>query len=81
MADWNPASAVGTDSNRLGTLVNLQTRSCILQVNKCLSIKGAEDILNKPHAFELSTTDDSMFFVADTVKVCSFRLVPGMFMM
>jgi hypothetical protein len=41
-----------------------------LQVNRCLSIKGAEDILNKPHAFEVSTTDDSMFFIADTDKVC-----------
>ena len=40
-----------------------------LQVNRCLSIKGAEDILNKPHAFEVSTTDDSMFFIADTDKV------------
>lgn len=39
-----------------------------LQVNRCLSIKGAEDILNKPHAFEVSTTDDSMFFIADTDK-------------
>ena len=42
-----------------------------LQVNRCLSIKGAEDILNKPHAFEVSTTDDSMFFIADTDKVCT----------
>ena len=40
-----------------------------MQVNRCLSIKGAEDILNKPHAFEVSTTDDSMFFIADTDKV------------
>lgn len=40
-------------------------------MNKCLSIKGAEDILNKPHAFELSTTEDSMFFIAETVKVGS----------
>lgn len=38
-------------------------------MNRCLSIKGAEDILNKPHAFEVSTTDDSMFFIADTDKV------------
>jgi hypothetical protein len=44
-------------------------RSDWLQVNKCLSIKGAEDVLNKPHAFELSTTEDSMFFIAETVKV------------
>lgn len=40
----------------------------VIEVNKCLSIKGAEDILNKPHAFELSTTEDSMFFIAETVK-------------
>jgi len=37
-------------------------------VRRCLSIKGAEDLLNKPHAFEISTTDDSMFFIADTDK-------------
>ncbi|CAK0784358.1 Fatty acid synthase subunit beta [Coccomyxa viridis] len=40
----------------------------VIEVNRCLSIKGAEDILNKPHAFEVSTTDDSMFFIADTDK-------------
>lgn len=45
-----------------------------LQVNKCLSIKGAEDVLNKPHAFEISTTEDSMFFIAETVKVSSSGL-------
>ena len=39
-----------------------------VQVRRCLSIKGAEDLLNKPHAFEISTTDDSMFFIADTDK-------------
>jgi len=33
-----------------------------------LSIKGAEDIINKPHAFELSTDSEIMFFVADTEK-------------
>lgn len=40
-----------------------------LQVNRCLSIKGAEDIVNRPHAFEISTADTSMFFIADTDKV------------
>jgi hypothetical protein len=40
------------------------------QVKKCLSIKGAEDAINKPHAFEVSTTDCSMFFIADSDKVC-----------
>jgi hypothetical protein len=39
------------------------------QVKKCLSIKGAEDAINKPHAFEISTTDNNMFFIADSDKV------------
>lgn len=39
------------------------------QVNKCLSIKGAEDTINKPHAFEISTTEANMFFIADSDKV------------
>jgi hypothetical protein len=43
---------------------------CPAQVKKCLSIKGAEDAINKPHAFEVSTTDCSMFFIADSDKVC-----------
>ena len=47
-----------------------------VQVRRCLSIKGAEDLLNKPHAFEISTTDDSMFFIADTDKV-SPRMAAG----
>ena len=42
----------------------------LLQVNRCLSIKGAEDQINKPYAFEISTTDSSMYFVADKDKVC-----------
>lgn len=41
----------------------------VLQVNRCLSIKGAEDVINKPYAFEISTTDSSMYFVADKDKV------------
>lgn len=40
-----------------------------LQVNKCLSIKGAEDTINKPNAFEISTQSESMFFIADVDKV------------
>ncbi len=41
----------------------------IPQVNKCLSIKGAEDTINKPFAFEISTHNESMFFIADSEKV------------
>ncbi|KAI8464766.1 MAG: PH-domain-containing protein [Monoraphidium minutum] len=40
----------------------------VIEVKKCLSIKGAEDTINKPHAFEISTTDDNMFFIADSDK-------------
>jgi hypothetical protein len=46
----------------------------VIEVNRCLSIKGAEDAINKPHAFEISTTEDSMFFVADSDKVRSCGL-------
>lgn len=41
----------------------------IIEVNRCLSIKGAEDAINKPHAFEISTTDQNMYFIADSDKV------------
>lgn len=40
----------------------------VIYVNNCLSIKGAEDALNKAHAFEITTSDDRMFFIADTDK-------------
>ena len=41
----------------------------VIDVNKCLSIKGAEDTLNKPFAFELATSSfASMFFIADSEK-------------
>ena len=52
---------------------NCDWPACV-QVRRCLSIKGAEDLLNKPHAFEISTTDDSMFFIADTDKARSVPL-------
>jgi len=38
-------------------------------VHRCLSIKGAEDVINKQHAFELSTYSETMFFIADSDKV------------
>jgi hypothetical protein len=41
----------------------------VVDVRRCLSIKGAEDALNKPCAFEISTSDgESMFFIADSDK-------------
>ncbi|KAL9319868.1 hypothetical protein ACSQ67_011707 [Phaseolus vulgaris] len=33
-----------------------------------LTVKGSEDILNKPNAFELSTCSDTMYFIADSEK-------------
>lgn len=40
-----------------------------MEVSRCLSIKGAEDAINKPHAFEISTADQNMYFLADSDKV------------
>jgi len=40
----------------------------VIDVNKCLSIKGAEDTINKPFAFEISTQTESMFFIAQNEK-------------
>ena len=40
----------------------------VIDINRCLSIKGAEDTINKPHALEISTADSSMYFIADTEK-------------
>eukprot|EP00271_Cylindrocystis_brebissonii_P008138 TRINITY_DN2215_c1_g5_i1.p2 TRINITY_DN2215_c1_g5~~TRINITY_DN2215_c1_g5_i1.p2 ORF type:complete len:143 (-),score=28.89 TRINITY_DN2215_c1_g5_i1:470-898(-) len=40
----------------------------VISVGKCLTIKGAEDVLNKAHAFELSTHEDTMYFIADNDK-------------
>ncbi|XWS53018.1 hypothetical protein CRYUN_Cryun11dG0121900 [Craigia yunnanensis] len=40
----------------------------VVSVGDCLTVKGAEDIVNKAFAFELSTRDSTMYFVADTEK-------------
>ncbi|CAN6443023.1 unnamed protein product [Victoria cruziana] len=40
----------------------------VIPVSTCLTVKGAEDVLNKPFAFEISTSSDTMFFIADTEK-------------
>ncbi|KAJ9520198.1 hypothetical protein QJQ45_030120 [Haematococcus lacustris] len=40
----------------------------VIDVNKCLSIKGAEDTINKAYAFEISTHTESMFFIAESEK-------------
>lgn len=38
----------------------------VVDTHRCLSVKGAEDALGRPHAFELSTADDAMFFIAES---------------
>lgn len=40
----------------------------IIEVDKCLSVKGAEDAIHRSFAFELSTADSVMYFVADSDK-------------
>jgi hypothetical protein len=46
---------------------NSKPRGVIL-VGNCLTVKGAEDVLNKQFAFELSTSKETMYFIADTDK-------------
>jgi hypothetical protein len=41
----------------------------VIPVKECLTIKGAEDVINKAHAFELSTVNSTFFFIADSDKV------------
>ncbi|KAI4368884.1 hypothetical protein MLD38_017391 [Melastoma candidum] len=40
----------------------------VIPVGNCLTVKGAEDVVNKPFAFEISTNQDTMFFIADSEK-------------
>eukprot|EP01026_Neomeris_dumetosa_P049479 TRINITY_DN4316_c0_g1_i1.p2 TRINITY_DN4316_c0_g1~~TRINITY_DN4316_c0_g1_i1.p2 ORF type:complete len:137 (-),score=20.36 TRINITY_DN4316_c0_g1_i1:245-655(-) len=40
----------------------------VIEVSKCLSIKGAEEIINREFAFEVVTVEDSMYFIADNEK-------------
>ncbi|KAE8720213.1 Pleckstrin-like proteiny domain-containing protein 1 [Hibiscus syriacus] len=39
-----------------------------VSVGECLTVKGAEDIVYKAFAFELSTRDSTMYFIANTEK-------------
>lgn len=40
----------------------------VIPVASCLTVKGAEDVLNKQYAFELSTRTETMYFIADSEK-------------
>lgn len=40
----------------------------VIPVADCLTVKGAEDVLHRQFAFELSTRNDTMYFIADSEK-------------
>ncbi|RAL36930.1 unnamed protein product [Cuscuta campestris] len=40
----------------------------VIPVATCLTVKGAEDVVNKQFAFELSTSSLTMYFIADSEK-------------
>ena len=40
----------------------------VIPVSSCLTVKGAEDVLNRQFAFELSTPTETMYFIADAEK-------------
>ena len=40
----------------------------VIDVSNCLSVRGAEDALNKPFAFEVSSKTQALFFIADNDK-------------
>ncbi|XP_039144767.1 pleckstrin homology domain-containing protein 1 [Dioscorea cayenensis subsp. rotundata] len=40
----------------------------VIPVSTCLTVKGAEDVLNRQFAFELSTRQETMYFIADSEK-------------
>ncbi|XVF85745.1 hypothetical protein PTKIN_Ptkin17bG0142000 [Pterospermum kingtungense] len=40
----------------------------VVSVADCLTVMGAEDVVNKAFTFELSTRDSTMYFIADRKK-------------
>ncbi|KAH0458280.1 hypothetical protein IEQ34_013595 [Dendrobium chrysotoxum] len=40
----------------------------VILVATCLTVKGAEDVINRQFAFELSTHRETMYFIADSEK-------------
>ncbi|KAL2929635.1 Pleckstrin homology domain-containing protein 1 [Bienertia sinuspersici] len=40
----------------------------IIPVSSCLTVKGAEDVLNRQFAFEFPTRCDTMYFITDSDK-------------
>eukprot|EP00898_Chlorokybus_atmophyticus_P004334 jgi/Chlat1/4901/Chrsp31S04910 len=52
------------------TVTSMSKPRGVIQVDRCVSVKGAEDAINMPNAFEISTHDSTrpMYFIADTDK-------------
>lgn len=40
----------------------------VIPVATCLTVKGAEDVIHKEFAFQLSTKSETMYFIADSDK-------------
>lgn len=40
----------------------------VVKIDQCLSIKGAEEVVRKPYAFEVSTGEACMYFVAESER-------------
>lgn len=40
----------------------------VIPVSTCLTVKGAEDVIHKEFAFQLSTKSETMYFIADSDK-------------
>ncbi|KAK1299501.1 hypothetical protein QJS10_CPB14g01736 [Acorus calamus] len=40
----------------------------VIPVGTCLTVKGAEDVIKRPFSFELSTSRETMYFIADSEK-------------
>ncbi|KAK1297787.1 hypothetical protein QJS10_CPB14g00869 [Acorus calamus] len=51
------------------SVVNRSSRTRgVIPVGTCLTVKGADDVLNRQFAFMLSTPTETMYFIADTEK-------------
>lgn len=50
------------------TVTRASTPRGVIPVASCLTVKGAEDVLNRAFAFEISTRGETMYFIADSEK-------------
>ncbi|KAL6503749.1 Fatty acid synthase subunit beta [Orobanche gracilis] len=50
------------------TITRASSPRGVIPVAICLTVKGADDVLNSQFAFELSTRDETMYFIADSEK-------------